>query len=94
MSSNQILSFVDYVENYFFQWQNEIQSQHWFSFQVTILVHLSFRIHEHREGNLDTKIVIEYHFYINNDKLHDNFFCSSVLGYTCNTSKTKATHSL
>ncbi len=62
LSSNQILSVVDCAENYFFQWQNEIQSQHWFSFWITILVHLSFRIREHQDGNLDTKIVTKYHF--------------------------------
>jgi hypothetical protein len=63
-------------------------------FKFFILVHLSFRIREHQDGNLDSRIVIEYHFYINDGKVHDNIFCNSVLGYTCNTSKTKATHSL
>jgi hypothetical protein len=34
LSIDQIQLVVDYAENYFFQWKNEIQSQHWFSFQV------------------------------------------------------------
>ena len=40
-----IVSVIDFAKNYSFKWQNEVQSQHWFSFQVTILVHITFRIH-------------------------------------------------
>ncbi len=65
---------MDYTENYSFQWQNEMQSQHWSNFQVTILVHLIFRIQMHWDGNLDSRIVTEYHFYISDDKQLDNMF--------------------
>ena len=45
LSPDAIVSVIDFAENYSFKWQNEVQSQHWFSFQVTILVHITFRIH-------------------------------------------------
>jgi hypothetical protein len=39
-----ILSHIDFAENYTFQIDNEIQSMHWHSFQVTILVHIMYRL--------------------------------------------------
>jgi len=72
--------FVDYVENYSFQWQNEMQSQHRFNFQVMILVHLTFRVQVDWDGNLESKIVIEYHFYFSDDKQHDNLFMQHCFG--------------
>jgi hypothetical protein len=32
---------IDFVENYSFEVQNEMQSIHWHSYQVTILVHIT-----------------------------------------------------
>lgn len=40
--SDTIVSVVDFAENYSFTVQNEVQSMHWHSYQVTILVHISF----------------------------------------------------
>jgi hypothetical protein len=39
-----ILSHIDFVEKYTFQIQTEIQSMHWHSFQVTTLVHITYRV--------------------------------------------------
>lgn len=39
-----ILSQIDFAENYSFEMQNEIQSMHWHSFQITILVHITFSV--------------------------------------------------
>ena len=75
LSPDAIVSVVDFAENYSFKWQNEVQSQHWFSFQVTIFVHITFCIHPHWDGvDPQTRLLTEYHFYISDDKSHDNQF--------------------
>jgi hypothetical protein len=57
-----------------------MQSQHWFSFQVTILVHFTFRMQVHWDGNLNSIIITEYHFYISDDKQHENMFIQHCFG--------------
>ena len=65
--SDVVVSVVDFAENYTFREQNEIQSMHWWSVQVTIFVHITyFRVGEH------VKKVI--HFFISDDKKHDTLF--------------------
>ena len=72
---HEIVFVLNFVENYSFKEQNEIQSQHWFSFQVTILVHITFSLNPNWDSiNLASRILIEYHFYISDDKTHDNLF--------------------
>jgi hypothetical protein len=81
LSSDQVLSVIDFAENYSFTWQNEVQSQHWQSFQVTILVHITFRIDPHwDEVDVRAKILTEYHFYVSDDKIHDNLFVQYCFG--------------
>lgn len=81
LSPDAIVSVVDFAENYAFKWQNEVQSQHWFSFQVSILVHITFRIHHEWDGlDPENKILTEYHFYISDDKSHDNNFVQYCFG--------------
>jgi hypothetical protein len=80
LTIEQIVLVVDYVENYSFQWQNEVQSQHWFNFQVTTLVHLTFRVRADWDGNPNSEIVTKYHFYISDDKQHDNLFMQHCFG--------------
>ncbi len=43
LTNEQIVIVIDFVDNYYFKQRNEIQFQHWLSWQVTILVHLTFR---------------------------------------------------
>jgi hypothetical protein len=71
-----ILSVVDFVENYTFTAQKEIQSEYYHSDQVTIFFHVLY-IHAQRslpniESTNDNRHVIkEYHFYISDDRTHD-----------------------
>ncbi len=37
-----VISIVDFVKNYSFEVQNEVQSMHWHSYQINILVHITF----------------------------------------------------
>jgi hypothetical protein len=63
------MTVIDFVENYSFKEQNEIQSQHWFNWEVTILLHLTFRIDlDWNEMDTSSKILTEYHFYISDHK--------------------------
>ena len=40
---NNVVSVVDFAENYSVEIQNEVQSIHWQSYQVSILIHICFR---------------------------------------------------
>ncbi len=40
--ANIVVSIVDFVENYSFQVQNEVQSMHWHTYRILILVHICF----------------------------------------------------
>lgn len=56
LPSNIILSQIDFSKNYSFEMQNKIQSMHWHSFQVTILVLITFRVDPtNGQGNDDKK---------------------------------------
>ena len=62
-----VVSVIDFAENYTFQEQNEIQSMHWHSNQITILVHITYI---HIAGEVQKYL----HFYISDDKTHDTLF--------------------
>lgn len=68
-SLGTIISIVDFVEHYMLQPQNEVQSQYYYSQQVTSFVQIAF-MHAHDSTKQDKKIVIEYHFYISDDHSH------------------------
>jgi hypothetical protein len=70
-----MVSVVDFVENYSFEMQNEMQSMHWHSYQINILVHITYR-HNPRLDPYDEEslILIEYHFYIFDDRKYDSKF--------------------
>jgi len=66
---------VDFVENYSFEIQNEVQSMHWPNYQISILVHISFH-HNLAPNPYDEnlRILIEYHFYILDNRKHNSKF--------------------
>jgi hypothetical protein len=75
-----ILSYIDFVENYTFQMQNEIQSMHWTTHQVTILVHLTYMLNPAYDlMKPHTKFLKESHFYIFDDCEHDTLFVQHFL---------------
>lgn len=72
---DNIVSVVDFTENYFFKIQNEVQNMHWHSYQINILVHICFCHNLHFDPyNEKTSIFNEYYFYISNDHKHDSEF--------------------
>ncbi len=80
LPSNCILSHIDFVENYTFQIQSEIQSMFWHSFQVIILVHITYIV-DLANGSNDEgqKVIKDNNFYISDDKEHDILFVQHYL---------------
>ena len=64
-----IILVINFVENYFFKEQNEIQSMHWHNDQCTILVHINYYC-----NGTDNHVIKDMHFYILDDKKHDTHF--------------------
>lgn len=74
-----LISHIDFAENYTFAIQNEVQSMHWFSTSITILVHITFfRAPTTPEGE-DGGMVKHTHYYISDDKKHDSLFVQHCL---------------
>ena len=74
---DSILSAVDFAENYTFQPFHELQSMHWTSHQITILVHICYRwnpVYLADRGSDAPKLLTEYHYYISDDQEHDTLF--------------------
>ena len=76
---------VEFVENYTFAPQREIQSEYYHSDQVSIFVHVLYR-HAHaiiysRDSTPQSRDVIkEYHFYVGDDHEHDMLFVQHYFG--------------
>jgi len=69
---DNIVSIVDFAKNYTFEIQNEVQSIHWFLYQISIFVHICMRHNPNANPyDEDTWLLMEYHFYITEDKQHD-----------------------
>ena len=78
--ADTMVSVVDYAENYSFEVQNEVQSMHWHSYQVSILVHITWvRNPEPDPEDASTRNIMQYHFYISDDKKHDSYFVQHCL---------------
>jgi hypothetical protein len=75
-----ILSHIDFVENYKFHIQNDIQLMHWFFHYVTILVHLTYSHNPSLDAN--EKWIKESHFYVLDNKEHDTPFEQHCLNYS------------
>ena len=81
LQPGEIMSLVDFAENYSFKGQDEIQSQHWFNFQITILVHIMYSInpgynpHDAKSKRLNTV----YYYYLSDDRKHDSLMVQHCL---------------
>lgn len=70
-----IISHVDFAENYGFKPQNEVQSEYYHSFEVTIMVHITFRLNPmHMIDPSEPRILKEAHFWVSDDREHDTLF--------------------
>jgi len=60
---------MDFSENYAMKVQNEIQDMHWFSFQVTVLVHITFKHNRDYDPTVNmSRIFKEVHYYVFDEK--------------------------
>jgi hypothetical protein len=73
-----LLSHIDFAENYTFQVRNEVQSEYYRSVQVTILVHITYRV-VIDEDTTEPTVLKESHFYVSDDRRHDSFFVQHCL---------------
>ena len=81
LKEGEILSLIDFAENYSFRNQNEIQSEHWFNFQLTILVHITYQVNSDWNP-LDPqskRLHTDYNYYISDDRVHDSLFVQHCL---------------
>ena len=78
--ADTMVSVIDYAENYSFEVQNEVQSMHWHSYQISILVHITYVRNPHPDTEDEsTRNITSYHFYISDDMLHDSYFVQHCL---------------
>ena len=55
--------------------QNETQSMHWRSVQVSILVHITYRLNPNWSNVNDEPLLLkEVHYYVSDDKVHDSLY--------------------
>jgi hypothetical protein len=75
LKERKMVSLVDYVEKYTFKSQNEVQSEHC-NFQISILMHINYRVNPFYDplDKNSKRILIEYLYYVSNDKKHDKLF--------------------
>ena len=70
-----LISCVDFSENYTLKVQNEIQSMHWHNDQITILVHITYKLNPDWHAENDEPLLLkEFHYYVSDDKTHDSLF--------------------
>jgi hypothetical protein len=44
LKEGEVLSLIDFIENYYSKREDEIQEQHWFNFQLSILVRITYQV--------------------------------------------------
>jgi hypothetical protein len=72
VAQQTLISCVDFSENYTLKVQNEIQSMHWHNEQITILVHITYRLNpDFSLDNHEPMLLKETHYYVSDDKTHD-----------------------
>ena len=77
---NTLISCIDFSENYAPKVQNKIQSMHLHNDQVTILVHITFRLNPAWNVENEKPLLLkEIYYYILDDKSHDFLFVQHCL---------------
>ena len=81
LKEDEIMSLIDFSENYSFKSQNEVQEQHWYNFQLSILVHITYRVNPNYNpsDSKSLRLNTDYHYYISDDRKHDNLFVQHCL---------------
>lgn len=74
-----LISHIDFAENYTFAIQNEVQSMHWFSSSITILVHITLFKAPPTDDSEEGELIKHTHYYISDDKKHDSLFVQHCL---------------
>jgi hypothetical protein len=85
VSDDMVISCIDFSINYTTKVQNEIQNMHWHNFQVTILVHITYRHNPNYDHvDLNSQVLQVVHYYVSDDNSHDTFLFNRLLSYIRN----------
>ena len=81
LQPGEVFSLIDFAENYSFKGQDEIQSMHWYNFQITILVHIMYTLNvDYNPCDPSSKrLKTEYFYYVSDDPKHDSLFVQHCL---------------
>jgi hypothetical protein len=81
LQPGEIMSLIDYAENYSFKGQDEVQSIHWYNFQITILVHIMYSVNPAFDARdpKSKRLHTAYYYYISDDPKHDSLFVQHCL---------------
>jgi hypothetical protein len=75
LQPDTILSCIDFSQNYSMEVQDEVQSMHWHSQQIMILVHITYMWNpEYDEQVPESRILKETHYYVSDEKEHDSLY--------------------
>jgi hypothetical protein len=75
-----ILNCVDFSENYNMKVQEEIQSMHWRSTQISILVLITYRINPLFDPTIhESRFLKEVHYFVYDDTSHDTLYVQHAL---------------
>jgi hypothetical protein len=70
-----VVSCIDFFENYAMKVQNKIPDMHWFSFQMIILIHITYCHNPNYDlVTKNSKILKEVCYYVSNENDHDTSF--------------------
>lgn len=63
MKEGEIMCLIDFAKNYNFKETNEVQKQHWYNVQMTILVHITYMVNPdyNQDDPKSYRLLIEYH---------------------------------
>jgi hypothetical protein len=72
---DSILSCIDFSENYSMKVQEEIQSMHWRSTQISILVMITYRVNPAFDSSVhESRLLKNVHYYVSDDGTHDTLY--------------------
>ena len=73
LKEDEIISLIDFSKNYSFKTQNEVHEQYWYNFQLSILVHITYRVNPKYDpsDSKSLRLNINYYYYISDDRRHE-----------------------
>jgi hypothetical protein len=75
LPGNTVLSCIDFSENYIMKVQDEIQSMHWRTSQISILVMITYRVNPEFDSHFhESRLLKDVYYYVSDDTRHDTLY--------------------